>query len=1283
MEETPRKLTPPTEREYYLKELGSMLGENPTETPLDVLSAQTEDLSPLLERDMLPPVKEDGVDLDLDAQEMSALGKRKEGDVVESGVPNGSSAEPSRRRKVHMFEYAVKSPGNKESVSKEPQFKSVEDAVLAIADGKFKDEVVSTIIDLREKNEIVHDTPITPSSVGSIILHLIRDKVLVVDKGGVFRVVRVGGGSTHESDDVKKSVDTVKTVKPSIIDKMNTFVDTVTDKALEGTAYGRLVDNIESLMRSAPPKIKAKLSEVYQSAISGQNVERILNNLAAIEGLVPDSEYAQLVQDAREGMGNPTTYPDWLIPEPPPVVEKPTFIVPDRQQPDSVREQYRQISESTPVWSGSRPQSGQTFDNTPSQRGQTFDELKAYREKNPVVTILENDKNQQKKPSDVSEAGAEKLNREMSQLVHAEVSNPRIDEKLQYYIDRAEFPITLRGLRLDLAQAENEEAMIRLIKDTSALNEEQKTELLSILGTQNETSVPYNDNLEKLAAEKTDEEKTALIEGAQNFDELYEVLRECKVIKSSNGTNVTAQDLMVKIDDARKQPEYKFLTQRITGECGLRSKVRELLDIETTLNMSKDVHVEPPPVYTGSIQAPDLYDEPIGPVRKEDLSTEESEKIEREMRAQLDAARESFATHEAEYKTKVREGKKMFRSIMEKLGAPGKQRPLLEREAEHVEAEKAYMEAKWNLKNFISGRNVKEVAFSRADSLLGLDQVEHKKIDVGVLEQAEKEYHLLQERLLEMTPEKEKSRIEKCFQKWNSLPLAQRVILSSALLTAGGVALGVVGVSGALAAFGWRAGLAFVGTNIGLAAGKLYGNAKEKEVKEKRAARLDEYGSTKTLEKDQFIEEEKNLEKFFTQEKDEVMKNQIKKGLVTAAVAGVSTVGLGMGGQAVMGESIPNDAKVSGNVDSAPKPKVVDTAPSQPAKPSWFDRLVKGVPETETQPSHPVASASPEKIEFKFSGYEPVGVKLSNGGFIDTVSKLKASLQGHSVSPAVEKLLAQSPEKIAMDLGLYKPGQVAESAFGLQGEELTMNANGDITLMHNDGSVNILFDASGKAHQFGEYAGNTMFDADKSITSPVPQDIAPSVKAPVVVETGVKSVPPAPELSVRSADSLVTVAADSVVVGSAITEAPAPKTINFEQITAPGTTYTGPEDMVSGKLPLKPEYQFDPKFKAERTAYNVRLEKELMNIPQDMFDLRYPIEYNGGRINVFQKGENILILLNGQKIGTGQIIDGQPGLQYEASLGKGMLGVKSDFEQAFEKARVEIEKNKMFFKVKK
>jgi hypothetical protein len=269
-----------------------------------------------------------------------------------------------------------------------------------------------------------------------------------------------------------------------------------------------------------------------------------------------------------------------------------------------------------------------------------------------------------------------------------------------------------------------------------------------------------------------------------------------------------------------------------------------------------------------------------------------------------------------------------------------------------------------------------------------------------------------------------------------------------------------------------------------------------------------------------------------------------------------------------------------------------------------------------------------------------------------------------------------------MDLGLYKPGQVEESAFGYQNEKLSIDINGNLSLEHTGGNE-VLMDSKGTLKPF---AGK-MFDADKTSTSPLPIDavevpVAPKV-AEVIPQTPkpvAEAVPEVAPVEIKSSVSKFDVAADVITPATALVEVKPGVPLEFDQTVIKSPEYTGPQDMISGKLPLKPEYQFDPQYKPERTTYNIRLEKELMSIPANMFDLRFPIEYNGGRINVFQKGNDLLILLNGQKIGTGLMIDGQPGLQYEKSLGTGVFGVKSDFEKAFETAEKAIMKNKMFFK---
>ncbi len=117
-------------------------------------------------------------------------------------------------------------------------------------------------------------------------------------------------------------------------------------------------------------------------------------------------------------------------------------------------------------------------------------------------------------------------------------------------------------------------------------------------------------------------------------------------------------------------------------------------------------------------------------------------------------------------------------------------------------------------------------------------------------------------------------------------------------------------------------------------------------------------------------------------------------------------------------------------------------------------------------------------------------------------------------------------------------------------------------------------------------------------------------------------------------------------------------------------------------MAIEPAYQFDTDYKEYRRQYNLALERGLMDAPKELFDYRLPVEYKGGRINIFQKGNNLTVLLNGEKIGTGAIVDGKGGigLQYESRLGKGLFGVESEFEKAFKIAQDAIEKNKKLFK---
>ncbi len=636
------------------------------------------------------------------------------------------------------------------------------------------------------------------------------------------------------------------------------------------------------------------------------------------------------------------------------------------------------------------------------------------------------------------------------------------------------------------------------------------------------------------------------------------------------------------------------------------------------------------------------HESPIGPVY------EQHEKIDEELRDKVDGARKVFAGLEVAYKKEVWEAKGKYEKIMASLGASGKQRQLPDTNPEYREAQAAYMEAKWNLKNFIAGKDLKEVPFSYSNSLIGPELSAKRVIDVGAMEQAEKEYRLFRNEVTKLTPEKQKNLIAKSLEGWTKLSLPKRYAISLTLLTVGGYALGSITVGAALGMAAQRTIRTLGGTAVALADGVRFDGIKRKEIKKAQDERRDEYDVRAETTKEEFIEKENALKAAYEEEERVMRKNQVIKMGRMAAIAGVTNVGLGMGINATSGG-------VSLNPDIDPSRSkmldpVLETTPEAPAPKIYVD---------------------------------PVKVDLSSNGFIDTVKNLKEQLTGKTLSPKLAELMSQKPEKIAMDLGLYKPEQAAESAFGLNNEYLAVDAEGEISLVHSDGTtIDKLFDGE-KANP---YAGK-MFDADHQETSPMPTDAIDTPVAPKVAEVipqnpkpVIESMPKASTVEIKSSISRGEAVADAAVTTPAFVEVKARVPFEFDQTVVKSPEYTGPKDMIFGKLPLKSELQFDPKYKPERIAYNIKFERELMSLSPDAFDLRFPIEYNGGYINVIQTGKELLILLNGQKIGTGLIIDGQPGLQYEKSLGSSLLGVKSDFEKAFEVAQQGIMKNKMFFK---
>ena len=285
-----------------------------------------------------------------------------------------------------------------------------------------------------------------------------------------------------------------------------------------------------------------------------------------------------------------------------------------------------------------------------------------------------------------------------------------------------------------------------------------------------------------------------------------------------------------------------------------------------------------------------------------------------------------------------------------------------------------------------------------------------------------------------------------------------------------------------------------------------------------------------------------------------------------------------------------------------------------------------------------------------------INVPLSSKGYIATIAELQEQLKGKKISPKLSELLKEPPEKIAIKLGLYKPDQAAESALGFKGDQLTLDAEGNISLMHRDATLDTLVKSDGT---IAEYKGK-MFDADG--LSPVEAQTSQPAEAPVAFnEMGTIDTIPA---EVETTPTLVPP--------------------DDREYTSFSPEYKEPNAIVLGLAPIMGKYQFGKEYQPQRNAYNRFIRKELINLAPGTVDSMFPVPYQGGMIDLFQKGNDITMLLNGEKIGTASLFpDGKIGFQYESKLGKGMLGVKSDYEQAFDFAKGEVEKNKKFFKVSK
>lgn len=656
------------------------------------------------------------------------------------------------------------------------------------------------------------------------------------------------------------------------------------------------------------------------------------------------------------------------------------------------------------------------------------------------------------------------------------------------------------------------------------------------------------------------------------------------------------------------------------------------------------------------------HEEPIGPITKQ-----ESKKIEGELDEKMRNTLKVFAKEESLRKQKLYADKKAYEKLLSDLGVSGRQRPVVDSDLtqNYLNAKKEYVDASRTLRNFIAHRDIRvEEVSSRAHESSVVERVIERRIDLGVMKQVETERELLGKLVRDAIPQKEKGIITKSFEQWARLPLGARIGISATFFS---LASGGVGSFAAAAVLRATRGLAGVGG--AKLAGTAFDGIKRKRVEEQKKKALEAYATINAVGDDM---KDADLDEYYDEAENQEKLDRVAKFAIMAAAGGITAAGTGATMNAIHDSVVTTGIKINADTHTGAKTSAPEAGTSKPIltpetkSKNWLHKLTKN--------------------------YDSVEVKLSNKGFIDTVVQLKDSLKGHEVPPAVEKLLSQSPEKVAMDLGLYKPEQVAESAFGFQKEQLTLNVNGEITLMHTDGSTDVLLDAEGKIHHFDEFKGNKMFDADKKTTSSMPTDVVEVPVAPKAAEVipqtpkpVVETIPEVSNVEIKSSISKFEVAADAAVVGTSVIE----NNGKIEAVVSQGVEIATPspdfktiDDMFLGKMPLKMQYQFseDASIRKEYAKFFTRTLALLDDsVRKNLFDYHLPVQYKGGQINIFQKGSDITILLNGEKIGSTKLIDGNFGFQYETGLGKPLFGVKSEYEVALEEAKKVIVKNSSKF----
>jgi hypothetical protein len=663
----------------------------------------------------------------------------------------------------------------------------------------------------------------------------------------------------------------------------------------------------------------------------------------------------------------------------------------------------------------------------------------------------------------------------------------------------------------------------------------------------------------------------------------------------------------------------------------------------------------------------------------------------------LDIARENYARAKIEFNKKNTKYNKIKDSLQGLLSGGILSGRSKEKSPTEIELEEARVSLDEAMAAYITEKKIKKDEIidtfeSKAQEKEGggvaLTQEEEGEmigqIKIKLLEQAEKEWDLLQGKMAELSlPEGEKvNKIKEVMAKglkvWSRVPMGARLLLAPILIGTG------VGLTAGLGA-----GALYAGTRLGRGLGGMAGFRIAGSLYDKRADRINAEAKEETASGYENLEksfEEREADYMKAKEEEVKRKNsqRIKKAMVMVGAGAGAGILTGLAESALSsGEAV----RAAGSVETVNKPKL-----SVSPKTSSFDGVIK--PKT-TQAS--VLEAVSDKKEVGTSGLDvvkapvetssiPMAVELSPKGFLKDIHTLKARIiqeYGDNIPTEIKTNIIDKPTvEIAKEYGLYKPGDVNESAIGYAGEKLSLDSNGHLIIERVDGTKEML---SGLGRE-GVKAALPEVDTN---TPSVP---TPEKLADVPVDTAVIGNKVMPEWDSRNVavehaiipdEPKIIPTVDTTGPENLVYQIPHKNSLvdvvtnNGEKVVKIGDLAIAHEKVFGGgkMLMLDDIYQDGPKYKDIREAFALAFEKSA-NVDQ-IGQNPTAIEFEGGKIYIVQGLKNdpmgMKVLLNGKEIASGSMeVKGSvlgPKLKFDSSLKGGWFLDDNAYERAFKNVK--------------